>query len=83
MDMRTVLGRSIAKIASLCNTENDISVLSAPYFKNAVKYAQVPVNEAWRIGVIEDMKNFLNSGVEGEGLASIEASEILNFACTS
>ena len=48
-----------------------------------MKCAQKPINEAWSISVIEDMKNFLNVECETEGLVSIEALKILNFACTS
>ena len=77
-DMRTVTGRSIARILDLCHTEN-IADLSAYTVKKMAKYAVIPVEETWRIGVAKDMLSLHNDN----GLTSIEASEILEFVCSS
>ena len=53
-DMRTTLGKTIARIKSLCNIDRDIMISSADVKKN-ILYADVPSNEIWRLGVIRDL----------------------------
>ena len=65
-------------ILDLCHTKN-IADLSAYTVKKMAKYAVIPVEETWRIGVAKDMLSLHNNN----GLTLIEASEILEFVCSS
>ena len=77
-DMRTVTGKSIARILDLCHI-GSIADLSANTVKKTIKYAVIPNDEAWRIGIIKDMLSHHSD----YGLTSTETLEILEFACSS
>ena len=83
-DMSSVLGRSIATIADLCNVKRELSELSAGLVKKNVLYAKVPDGESWRIGIAKDMMSFLNSNSKNLSyMTDSEAKDILDFACAS
>ena len=86
-DMSSVLGRSIATIATiadLCNVKRELSELSAGLVKKNVMYAKVPDGESWRIGISKDMMSFLNSNSTNLSyMTDSEAKDILDFACAS
>ena len=77
-DMRTVTGKSIARILDLCHIDT-IADLSANTVKKMIKYAVIPNEETWRIGIIKDMLSHHSD----YGLTSAETLEILEFACSS
>ena len=83
-DMSCVLGKSIAKVADLCNVKRDIGELSAGMVKKNVSYAKLPDEESWRIGVAMDMMSIINNNSRSNcGMTLSEARDILDFACTS
>ena len=83
LDMKTVLGRSIAIIRNMTNCE-DISSLCASKVKQSIKYMQIPKDEEWRLGIIKDMMTILNNtDLADSGLSKDNASDLLEFACTS
>ena len=77
-DMRTVTGKSIARILDLCHI-GTIADLSANTVKKRIKYAVIPDDETRRIGIIKDMLSHHSD----YGLTSTETLEILEFACSS
>ena len=82
-DVRTVLGRSMRKIADLCNHKGEIEALNAKAVKSNVSYAQVPNDEKWRIGVVQNMQNVLSRKTYNYGLTTSEAKSILDHVCCS
>ena len=82
-DMRTVLGRTIAKIADLCGQSSDVSTFNAKVVKKNLKYMALPEIEAWRAGVVKDMMDILNSDSQAMGIHVDEARIILEYACVS
>ena len=80
-DLRTVLGRTMSKIALLCDKKVD-DIRSGTVLRD-VSYAHIPENESWRIGVIQNMQNIINRRGPNFGLTDSEANEILEFACIS
>ena len=63
--MRTILGSTLAKIAVLCGHSGDVSAINAKMVKEKLRYMVLPENETWRIGIIKDMMNILNSDSQG------------------
>ena len=82
-DMRTILGRSMRKIAALCNQPNSLEQLNANMVKKKIKYAEISPTEEWRIGVMDNMRMMINGEISNCGLNTEEIAEILEFACTS
>ena len=80
-DMRTVIGRSLSKISELCDNLQGINFLTANEVKQKIKYARIPSTETWRIGVINDMLDAINSPTTG--LSYDEALVVLEHACCS
>ena len=80
-DQRTVLGRTMTRIALLCNARPDD--ISSNMVKKSVKYAPIPEAEVWRIGVVQNMCSIRDRTIPDHGLTDTEAAEILDFACTS
>ena len=80
-DMRTVLGRTMTRIALLCDRKVE-DIRSTTVLKN-FKYALTPENEIWRIGVIKNMLDIISKSGSNVGLTDNEASQILEFACSS
>ena len=80
-DMRTVIGRSLSRISTLCDNIDGIQGLSANEVKKKIKYASIPATETWRIEVINDMRKFLTS--DTFGLSYDEAMAIMKHACCS
>ena len=78
----TVLGKSIATIAELCNV-TDLSDLSANVVRKKIRYAPIPPAETWRIGIIRDMLDMKDCETSRLGLNDLEISDILTFACSS
>ena len=82
-DMRTVMGTSMARLASLCMKADQVLDLSSKDVRQCVRYADIPTNEEWRIGIARDMKIFLDDKNESSLLSADEASDLLHFVCTS
>ena len=80
-DMRTVFGRTMTRIALICNSKVE-DTKSTTVLRN-VKYAPTPENEIWRIGVVKNMLDIIGKNGSNVGLTDNEASQILEFACSS
>ena len=61
----------------------DVSAINAKMVKEKLRYMELPETEAWRIGIIKDMMNILNSDSQTMGISDDEARTILQFACVS
>ena len=83
-DLRTVMGRSLLKIAELCGNVNGIMNITARDVKKKVRYAAIPSEEIWRIGMISDLRSMLNMDIENmTDLSQDEMTALLEHACCS
>ena len=70
------------KIAALSSFNGDVTHLSSLHVKKNMTYAKIPDGDKWRIGVMKDMLNILNSGCPSNGLTKTEATQLLEYVCT-
>ena len=83
-DLRTVMGRSLLKIAELCGNVNGVMNITARDVKKKIRYAAIPPEEIWRIGMINDLRSMLNMNIENmTGLSQDEMTALLEHACCS
>ena len=77
-DQRTVLGRTLGKLSSLC--ECQVSALTASAVKRSVNYFAVPIGEEWRLPMLVEL---LSPEVEVPGFLDEELKELVEHLCTS
>ena len=77
------MGTLMAKLALLCMKADQVLDLSSKDGRQWVRYADIPTNEEWRIGIARDMKKYLDDKNESSLLSTDEASDLLHFVCTS
>ena len=82
-DMRTTLGKTTRTIATLCNSNDKDSPVSAAMVKKKVKYEEIQESEEWRIGVLKDMLDIRDNNSLSCGLTNDDISEILEYVCTT
>ena len=78
---RTIFGSNLQKIALLCNVK--VESLDAVTVKNNLKYFPLPVNENWRIPLINELLSVKTQKCEISGFSSEEINDMLLYACTS
>ena len=78
-DMKTVLGKNLAKISDLCNT--DIQDLTSSIVKRNIKYREVPDSEKWRVGLAQELISMRESVADLDGFTSDEKEELLTYVC--
>ena len=84
IDLRTVMGQTLFKLMSLIGIKSgDPSDLTANQVKKNLKYAELPVDEAWRVPLCQELIEFRTGGVSLEGFTSDEVEDILRGACVS
>ena len=71
----------MTRIALLCDQKVE-DIRCTTVLRN-VKYAPTPENEIWRIGVVKNMLDIIGKNGSNVGLTDNEASQILEFACSS
>ena len=77
-DQRTVLGRTLGKLSSLCKCQ--VSALTVSAVKRSVNYFAVPTGEEWRLPLLDEL---LSPEVEVPGFLDEEVKELLEYLCTS
>ena len=82
-DKRSILAKSLYRIADETKFSGHITDLSASYVKKKLRYASIPDTEKWRIDVIQEMCNILQKRSSDNHLTDQEATQILEYACTS
>ena len=72
------------KIAELCGNVNGVMYITAWDFKKKLKYAAIPLEETWTIGMINDLRSMLNMDIENmTDLSLDEMTALLEHACCS
>ena len=82
-DMRTVLGKTTARIAGLIGKPNSVEGLSVADVKTKIKYVELPPCEEWRLGLIFEMRKIMNDEMFNLGFNLNEAVDIFEYACVS
>ena len=77
-DLRTVMGRTAAGLAQECGSK--IEDVTPSLVKRKMKYFDIPDNEKWRLGVIQEL---VAENLFIPGFTDDEASDILETLCTS
>ena len=79
-DQRTVLGRVMSSISSMCNI--DISSLTPRLVKEKVKFRVVPDNEEWRPNIARELFKMRDTeSYEIPGFSTEEIEEMLRHVC--
>ena len=77
-DLRTVMGRTLHRLASECQCELDM--LSSVMIKKKMKYFSLPREEEWRIPILREL---VNQSVQIPGFISDEIQAMTDHICTS
>ena len=80
-DCNSITGKNLRNLLLLCNKDN-ISSLNENDI-NDLTYNQVPENEMWRIGLLNELLNTRSSSLEVPGFTSDELTDMINIVCTS
>ena len=83
-DMRSVLGRNVAALATICDLpSNDKSGLSAALVKKKMVYQKVDDNDAWIVNLATELADMTNNESPClQGFLSDEIKEMLDYVCT-
>ena len=80
-DNRTVCGKNMAEIASLCNIEKN--VLSSHEVKQHMKYSKIPESEVWRENMLTEMLLYRNCDfIKIDNFLKQEIDDIIDVVCT-
>ena len=74
-DLNTVIGRNFFSIA------NDCSVNSKMLFKKKMKYFDVPLDDAWKVPVLQELWNTRTNNFNVEGFNAYVIMEMKNMLC--
>ena len=81
-DLRTVHGRNLERIASLCNCR--LGQLSSKIVKSKLRYMTTPKDESWRVSLgIELLKVREDKEFGLPGFNSDEIDQLLTYVCIS
>ena len=81
-DYRTNHGKNLRKISSKCGLTN-LEELNCQIVKSSLKYFQIPENETWRLGGINDMLDIYAENYFIDNFEHNDLDDILKIACTS
>ena len=83
-DLRTSIGKTLQYAAFQCGiVDMDFDKLTPALIKRRMQYAEVPVDQKWRISFAEEIKMIKNSSLELDGFLQEEIDEILSYICIS
>ena len=77
-DLRTVMGRTLQRLASECQCE--LETLSSLMIKNKMKYFSLPREEEWRIPILRELTS---QSVQIPGFTLEEIQVMTEHLCTS
>ena len=79
-DQRTSYGRNLKNISEECNTH--IDDLTNSKVKNLMTFKEVPANEVWRPGLVDELLGAIYGNLEIP-LDKEEIDTLLSYACSS
>ena len=80
-DKRTVLGRSLDRIANECN--HDLATLTPNVVKAKMKYASVPIGQEWRLPVAMELYSLRCDEKSLPGFTCDEIDAMMQYICIS
>lgn len=80
-DNRTLLGRTLGKIAFDCGS--DLLTLSPSLVLSSLAYFPVPNDQQWRIPLLFELLDVRSNSSSIENLTSDQISLLIDFICTS
>ena len=80
-DTRSITGSNIRRILRLTN-KRSIEEVTNKDIEN-IKYAEMPDEESWRVGIIREMTDRKFGQMTVDGFSDEECDEMLAYACTS
>ena len=82
-DQRTVLGRTLSALRSICSLD-DSSSITARIVKQNMKYMEAPQHEQWRQNIASELLAIKDGNqLELEGFSCEECVELLQHICVS
>ena len=82
-DQRTVLGRTLSALRSICSLD-DSSSITARIVKQNMKYMEAPQHEQWRQNISSELLAIKDGNqLELEGFSNEECVELLQHVCVS
>ena len=84
-DMRTVLGRNIANLTTICDLpRSDRSLLSKALVKKKMVYRQVENGDMWKVTLAKELLEMCDGeSPRVQGFSEAEIKEMLDYLCTS
>ena len=81
-DQRTVLGRTLSYLKSVCH-ETSLATLSPAMVKRRMVYMQMQGNDGWRVGLVHELLDAKNEDTRIPGFTIDEIKDMIDFACTN
>ena len=78
-DQRTVLGRNMGSIGRELSS-NSVTTIDV---KNKMKYFPVPVEETWRISIIQELLEIKSGQANISNFEDEDVTDFLNILCTT
>ena len=78
---KTTFGSNLQKIALLCKV--NVEALDPTVVKSKMEYFPLPINETWRIPLINEVLAIKTQNCELPGFSIEEVNDMLVYACTS
>ena len=83
-DQRTVLGRTLTRIAEDARLRcNDLNKLTTNFVKQNLPYWPLPESEKWRLSLCEELLALRTDELVLDGFSVNEREEILKHVCAS
>ena len=84
-DLRSVLGRNVASIATICDlTRTDKSRISASLVKRKMVYRKVEEENSWKVTLAAELLDMCSEDAPYvQGFSNVEIREMLDYLCTT
>ena len=83
-DQRTVLGRTVSRLAADVNLRMDeFPKLTACYVMKNLPYQPIPQAEKWRIPICKELLSLRRNDLMLDGFSNLEIDELLRHLCVS
>ena len=83
-DNRTVLGNTLRQLLDKCSmTESEPDVLTAPLVKKKLSYFDMPMEEQWRVPLLQELLKIRQGNLKLGNLDNTEISFLIDYLCTS
>ena len=79
-----MLGNTLRQLLDKCSmTESGLDVLTAPLVKKKLAYFEMPVEEHWRVPLLQELLKIRQGHLKLGNLDTMEISYLIDNLCTS